>query len=604
MTPRWQTTSAGSADGRARRSASPACTRSDCSANDSPPGIAERRVRALEAREALGVLGADLGERAVRPVAGVGLGEARVLDGLEADARGHDLGRLARAQQRAAPQRDDLDARGDLGQRGGLLAARGVERHGQVALEAALVVVGRLPVAGQVDGSCWGCGRLLRLVGPDEDGDLGAAAERARVGVHRLDRAVGTPRILATSSAPREPWPRRRPGSSGAPGWWCRWSPRWARCSPWLVSLSAAPRASPVTVVPLSTASGTALRSSLTGALVGVAACRRRRRCRSRAGRRCSAWARACRRRRRRLRMPATATHGDRADHAADDGGDAARPRAAVVPSRGPGPRGASRGRARPTGADGARRRGRRRGAETAAGGRPAAARRLGGRRPRRRRAGGGAAPRRRPAGAAPGGLAGVAAAARRGRGDRRLGRAAGLARRRRGLAAGAPGAPASSGFLASPSCGLAVPRGPRLGLGARRRHAAPLPVPFWGAVVPGLATVVAGAPAAAAAAVAGAATPGARAARRPAGRRASRRGGPRASAPAPALRIGRRARLELGGALGRAAGPLAQALDLARLREVQQRQDAEPEDRGDARVGPVLLDLVLTGRRRRELPS
>jgi hypothetical protein len=33
--------------------------------------------------------------------------------------------------------------------------------------------------------------------------------------------------------------------------------------------------------------------------------------------------------------------------------------------------------------------------------------------------------------------------------------------------------------------------------------------VPFWGAVVPGLATAVAGAPAAAAAAVAGAATPG-----------------------------------------------------------------------------------------------
>ena len=38
MTPRWQTTSAGSAAGCARRSASPAWTRSDCSANDSPPG--------------------------------------------------------------------------------------------------------------------------------------------------------------------------------------------------------------------------------------------------------------------------------------------------------------------------------------------------------------------------------------------------------------------------------------------------------------------------------------------------------------------------------------------------------------------------------------
>ena len=43
----------------------------------------------------------------------------------------------------------------------------------------------------------------------------------------------------------------------------------------------------------------------------------------------------------------------------------------------------------------------------------------------------------------------------------------------------------------------------------------------------------------------------------------------------------------ELGVALGRAAGPLAQALDLARLREVQQREHAEPDDRGVAGSTP-----------------
>ena len=44
------------------------------------------------------------------------------------------------------------------------------------------------------------------------------------------------------------------------------------------------------------------------------------------------------------------------------------------------------------------------------------------------------------------------------------------------------------------------------------------------------------------------------------------------------ALRVGLDALRELGGALGLAAGPLAQALDLARLGEVQQRQDGQPE--------------------------
>jgi hypothetical protein len=60
------------------------------------------------------------------------------------------------------------------------------------------------------------------------------------------------------------------------------------------------------------------------------------------------------------------------------------------------------------------------------------------------------------------------------------------------------------------------------------------------------------------------------------------------------ALGVGLHARLELGRALGRAARPGAQALDLARLREVQKRQDTQAENGRDASVRAVLLDLVL----------
>ena len=50
---------------------------------------------------------------------------------------------------------------------------------------------------------------------------------------------------------------------------------------------------------------------------------------------------------------------------------------------------------------------------------------------------------------------------------------------------------------------------------------------------------------------------------------------------------------LELLRALGRSARPLAQALDLSRLGEVEQRQDRKGRDRGEACVGSVLLDLA-----------
>ena len=55
---------------------------------------------------------------------------------------------------------------------------------------------------------------------------------------------------------------------------------------------------------------------------------------------------------------------------------------------------------------------------------------------------------------------------------------------------------------------------------------------------------------------------------------------------------------LELGGALGRAARPFAQAFDFARLGEVQQCENGQTEKRGDPDVGAVLVDLVLERKR------
>ena len=56
---------------------------------------------------------------------------------------------------------------------------------------------------------------------------------------------------------------------------------------------------------------------------------------------------------------------------------------------------------------------------------------------------------------------------------------------------------------------------------------------------------------------------------------------------------VGLHALGELGGPLGLAAGPLAQALDLTRLGEIQQRHDAQADDRRVAGVGADLLDEV-----------
>jgi hypothetical protein len=53
----------------------------------------------------------------------------------------------------------------------------------------------------------------------------------------------------------------------------------------------------------------------------------------------------------------------------------------------------------------------------------------------------------------------------------------------------------------------------------------------------------------------------------------------------------GTAALLELRGALRCPPGPFAQALHVARLREVERRQDREAEHGGEARVGTDLLD-------------
>jgi hypothetical protein len=116
-----------------------------------PAGKREARIARGERDEQLGRHGLDLGEAAVRPVARVGLHQACVLDGLQADRLRHDVGRFARAQQWAGRQRGESVCRRPLGQVDGLRATRLVERNRELALEASLEVVGGLAVAGQVD---------------------------------------------------------------------------------------------------------------------------------------------------------------------------------------------------------------------------------------------------------------------------------------------------------------------------------------------------------------------------------------------------------------------------------------------------------------------
>ena len=77
----------------------------------------------------------------------------------EADALGHRVGRFARTQQRAAPQRPKLVLGRTLGQFPRLAVALLIERYRQLPLEATLKVVRRLAMTGQIDagGSGHGC---------------------------------------------------------------------------------------------------------------------------------------------------------------------------------------------------------------------------------------------------------------------------------------------------------------------------------------------------------------------------------------------------------------------------------------------------------------
>jgi len=77
---------------------------------------------------------------------------------------GDDVGRFAGSEQRAAPEHTEAMRGCALGKLVRLGAAGLVERHGQMALEAPLVVVGGLPVAGEIDadGSALGQDRSKR----------------------------------------------------------------------------------------------------------------------------------------------------------------------------------------------------------------------------------------------------------------------------------------------------------------------------------------------------------------------------------------------------------------------------------------------------------
>ena len=235
--------------------------------------VAERRVRALRsARSRRGPRRwTSANERSVQSPVSVSAKRASSTGCRPIRAATTSAVSRARAQ-RAAPQRDDLHPRGDLGQ--GARPARARWRRAARADGPGSGPRGCRPSARGGPGG-WSCAavRLLRLVGPDEHGDLGAVGERARVGVHRLDLGGGHAEDLGHVERGRAGLGLVEDlGGRARPGWWCRWSRRWARCSPCVVSLSAAPRASPVTVVPLSTASGTRLAVDLAGAL------RRRRR--------------------------------------------------------------------------------------------------------------------------------------------------------------------------------------------------------------------------------------------------------------------------------------------------------------------------------------
>ena len=91
IVPPWVTTSAGS--GPAATSASAAAIRAGLLGDGLAAREAERRVGRAPAGVRLGLVGEDVGDHAARPLAGVGLDEALVEHGLEAERGADDLAR-------------------------------------------------------------------------------------------------------------------------------------------------------------------------------------------------------------------------------------------------------------------------------------------------------------------------------------------------------------------------------------------------------------------------------------------------------------------------------------------------------------------------------
>ena len=166
-------------------------------------------------RTARGASRLHLGEAAIGPLARVGLHQARVLARLQADAPRDDVRRFACAQQRAGPQRGEAVRGGALGQFGRLRAAGVVERDGQLALEAALQVVGGLAVAREVD---------VRGLAAEDARRADPSWPRPRAAQARRSRPIRRARVApaagrATRTGPRPRW-RRAQGRRTTPNRW------------------------------------------------------------------------------------------------------------------------------------------------------------------------------------------------------------------------------------------------------------------------------------------------------------------------------------------------------------------------------------------------
>ncbi len=116
-----------------------------------PSGEGEAGLGGGEGVEQLRCFGADVEEEPIGPVAGVGLHQPGILARLQADPTGHDVGGFAGAEQGTAPEQLEVIGGGPLGELGGLGASGVVQGYVLLTLEAALVVVGGLAVAGEVD---------------------------------------------------------------------------------------------------------------------------------------------------------------------------------------------------------------------------------------------------------------------------------------------------------------------------------------------------------------------------------------------------------------------------------------------------------------------